>query len=973
MENGDVVSIIGRTNSGCYENPLFEEDGTVINDTQTKLNRQTDGLRTKPYDLPNAAQTSVHYRPGKPKRRKGLYILGLIIAVVAVIAIITIVVVGQKDDSSKEPSKARQKDDSSREPSKASSVPGPRPTTGSVVLPRTTTIRPGVLPATGNLVLYRTKVMEGNLRIIQGPFSSFKPEYRDKASTSYSLFSSSFTYQMNNILSHSVLAASFSHIEIVNISSGSVLVNFILHFRRFVDIYPTTSRDIAGLFIDGLSNSLFLIDKQSVNIQPIDPALTVITTSKPGVCVPLTSQNCVNVSSWETTTFPNILGHRSPAEVAAAEAAHEELFLVSCGKDFWCAVFNPKCKNNKPLPPCRSYCKVVFSSCAGMYQGTNMGSLLNCDDLPESDDSSVCLQDPFKPGRCITNNETRCQDLGYSKVSFPNFAGMRSPFQATELIQLMFGINMATKCYKHTMMFACTALMPKCSGTGQVPSHAVPPCRSLCNAFKSRCSIFMDIFWYPWPKDLYCDSFPDVNDTNVCLGYTVAHESPALEECPAGENRCDGTSCIPLSWRCDGFSDCKDGSDESAIQTNLPLRKCVDCPSGMFRCSFESAICIETSRRCDGVEDCPTASDERECLKLDDGGRQGILTMYSPVSDTWAPVCSSGWTKRDSDIVCEQIGYRDSASQTTVYSLSNSFFTLTSARQGSDPQYIGSKLKLTDKCATGRAVSVSCGLPVCGIRPAYIQPSLRVVGGDIADPNAWPWQVSIFGGTDRKYFCGGSIINEKWILTAGHCIGGRESPDDILIRAGQPRRDTYSPYLQEFHPAELYLHKEYNPHTVDNDIALIRLQETIRFNDHVRPICLPKTNKRLPVGTRCTVIGWGKQGDSAVDYERQIRQVNLEVTDWKKCKYAIEHAEIQVPYQLTDHMFCAGGGLGHDSCSGDSGGPFLCNLDKSKDTWFVAGIVSWGVACAYPNVPGVYTNVPGYLDWIRNTTGLDYF
>lgn len=57
---------------------------------------------------------------------------------------------------------------------------------------------------------------------------------------------------------------------------------------------------------------------------------------------------------------------------------------------------------------------------------------------------------------------------------------------------------------------------------------------------------------------------------------------------------------------------------------------------------------------------------------------------------------------------------------------------------------------------------------------------------------------------------------------------------------------------------------------------------------------------------------------------------------------------------------------------GDSGGPFMCSLDKTKDTWFVAGIVSWGVACAYPNVPGVYTNVPGYMDWIHNVTGLDY-
>ena len=52
-------------------------------------------------------------------------------------------------------------------------------------------------------------------------------------------------------------------------------------------------------------------------------------------------------------------------EVAAAEAAHEELFQISCGKDFWCAVFSPKCKRNKSVPPCRDYCKgkIILSRC----------------------------------------------------------------------------------------------------------------------------------------------------------------------------------------------------------------------------------------------------------------------------------------------------------------------------------------------------------------------------------------------------------------------------------------------------------------------------------------------------------------------------------------------------------------------------------------------------------------------------------
>ena len=63
-------------------------------------------------------------------------------------------------------------------------------------------------------------------------------------------------------------------------------------------------------------------------------------------------------------------------------------------------------------------------------------------------------------------------------------------------------------------------------------------------------------------------------------------------------------------------------------------------------------------------------------------------------------------------------------------------------------------------------------IPECGSRPAFIRPALRVVGGDIADPNAWPWHVSVFGGSDHKYFCGATIIDKNWILTAGHCLGG---------------------------------------------------------------------------------------------------------------------------------------------------------------------------------------------------------
>ena len=62
--------------------------------------------------------------------------------------------------------------------------------------------------------------------------------------------------------------------------------------------------------------------------------------------------------------------------------------------------------------------------------------------------------------------------------------------------------------------------------------------------------------------------------------------------------------------------------------------------------------------------------------------------------------------------------------------------------------------------------------PVCGTRPARYSSPLRVVGGSEVKPGTWPWMVSLHGGSDQKFFCGGTVINPSWVLTAGHCVGG---------------------------------------------------------------------------------------------------------------------------------------------------------------------------------------------------------
>lgn len=68
---------------------------------------------------------------------------------------------------------------------------------------------------------------------------------------------------------------------------------------------------------------------------------------------------------------------------------------------------------------------------------------------------------------------------------------------------------------------------------------------------------------------------------------------------------------------------------------------------------------------------------------------------------------------------------------------------------------------------------------------------------------------------------------------------------------------------------------------------------------------------------------------------------------------------------VTEGMICAGYQEGgRDACQGDSGGPLLCRDPNDRDRWFVGGIVSWGIMCAHPKLPGVYANVPRYIPWI---------
>uniref|UniRef100_A0A670YTN9 Peptidase S1 domain-containing protein n=1 Tax=Pseudonaja textilis TaxID=8673 RepID=A0A670YTN9_PSETE len=208
----------------------------------------------------------------------------------------------------------------------------------------------------------------------------------------------------------------------------------------------------------------------------------------------------------------------------------------------------------------------------------------------------------------------------------------------------------------------------------------------------------------------------------------------------------------------------------------------------------------------------------------------------------------------------------------------------------------------------------------------------KIVGGYTCPRNAVPYQVSLNSG---YHFCGGTLINQLWVVSAAHCYKSRMT---VIIGEYDLGKDEGNEQIQK--PTKIIVHPDYNSWLLDNDIMLIKLQYPVNVGAGVVPIGL--SNGCPAVGTKCLISGWAVGSPACL---------NAPILSDEECNAAY-------PGQITPNMVCVGyleGGK--DSCQGDSGGPVVCN-------GMLQGIVSWGIGCALPGYPGVYTKVCRYIDWI---------
>ncbi|XP_063534507.1 serine proteinase stubble-like isoform X1 [Cydia strobilella] len=255
----------------------------------------------------------------------------------------------------------------------------------------------------------------------------------------------------------------------------------------------------------------------------------------------------------------------------------------------------------------------------------------------------------------------------------------------------------------------------------------------------------------------------------------------------------------------------------------------------------------------------------------------------------------------------------------------------------------------------------------CGVTAMWPRPEMRIMGGKDSNFGRWPWQVSVrrtsFFSFSSTHRCGGAIINEGWIATAGHCV------DDLLtsqirIRVGEYDFSSVSeqfPFVEQG-VARKSVHPKYNFFTYEYDLALVKLESTLVFAPHISPICLPATDDLL-VGENATVTGWGRLSEGGV-LPSILQEVQVPIVSNDRCKSMFLRAGRHE--FIPDIFLCAGHERGgHDSCQGDSGGPLQV---KGKDQrYFLAGIISWGIGCGEANLPGVCTRISKFVPWILQT------
>ncbi|CAG7823137.1 unnamed protein product [Allacma fusca] len=230
----------------------------------------------------------------------------------------------------------------------------------------------------------------------------------------------------------------------------------------------------------------------------------------------------------------------------------------------------------------------------------------------------------------------------------------------------------------------------------------------------------------------------------------------------------------------------------------------------------------------------------------------------------------------------------------------------------------------------------------------------RIVGGTEVKRHKFPSIVAMNIYGSQK--CGGTILAEEWVVSAGHCVISR-NPKYFEFLAGKHNIAEKEDTEQRREVVEVIPHEDYDPDILKNDIALFKVSPKFEFNEFVQPANVPKEKWNTFSGMSIA-SGWGRTSSGGASSD-VLLEAEIPLMTLKSCREKYPREEI-----FNDNI-CAGYEEGgKDACQGDSGGPLYF---KDKDVFYQIGVTSWGIGCARPDQPGVYTDISQFLDWIKAT------
>jgi Trypsin len=258
--------------------------------------------------------------------------------------------------------------------------------------------------------------------------------------------------------------------------------------------------------------------------------------------------------------------------------------------------------------------------------------------------------------------------------------------------------------------------------------------------------------------------------------------------------------------------------------------------------------------------------------------------------------------------------------------------------------------------------------------PIMAQDPPNIVGGRNTNSYQAPYMAALNEYSDLA-LCGCSIISDRWILTAAHCITHNNY---LSVHLGSTTRFNFngSSYAQNFEitadNAHVIKHPNYNASTWENDIALIQLSQPIQFNEQAMPIEYANqyntSISNVSSGQIALLTGWGETCPNCID-PQFLQGVSMPLISRNEAFNRFITPPLGNPRYtraISDNMLAfyqLGQGVGF----GDSGGPSVINKNGNKIN---IGVASWGYRPFNGGLPSIYTNIRNYAPWIESVTGI---